>query len=56
MTKLSDRQWRGQWRHEGEGEVEIRQVFEAEDFDSEFTPELRRRLERMRAEVAAKKH
>ena len=42
--------------HEGEGEVEIRQVFEAEDFDSEFTPELRRRLERMRAEVAAKKH
>ena len=40
--------------HEGEGEVEIRQVFEAEDFDS--TPELKKRLERMRAEVAAKKH
>ena len=40
--------------HEGGGEVEIRQVFEAEDFDS--TPELKKRLERMRAEVAAKKH
>jgi hypothetical protein len=39
--------------HEGGGEVEIRQVFEAEDFDS--TPELKKRLERMRAEVAAKK-
>jgi hypothetical protein len=38
------------------GEVEIRQVFEAEDFGSELTPELRRREERMRAEVAAKKH
>ena len=37
----------------GESEVEIRQVFEAEDFDS--TPELKKRLERMRAEVAAKK-
>jgi hypothetical protein len=40
--------------HEGEGEVEIRQVFEAEDFSS--APEFKRRLERMRAEVAAKKH
>jgi hypothetical protein len=41
--------------HEGEGEVEIRQVFEAEDFGSELTPELKRREQRMRAEVAAKK-
>jgi hypothetical protein len=41
--------------HESGGEVEIRQVFEAEDFGSEFTPELKRREERMRAEVAAKK-
>jgi hypothetical protein len=40
--------------HEGGGEVEIRQVFEAEDFGA--TPEFKRRLERMRAEVAAKKH
>jgi hypothetical protein len=41
--------------HVGESEVEIRQVFEAEDFGSELTPELKRRFERMRAEVA-KKH
>jgi hypothetical protein len=26
---------------EGESEIEIRQVFEAEDFGAEFTPELR---------------
>jgi len=41
--------------HEGEAEIEIRQVFEAEDFGSEFTPELRKREERVRAQVAAKK-
>jgi len=35
-------------------EVEIRQVFEAEDFGSEFTPELREQEERLRAEMAAK--
>jgi hypothetical protein len=39
-----------------EGEVEIRQVFEAEDFGSEVTPELIREQEdRLRAQVAAKK-
>ena len=37
----------------GESEVEIRQVFEAEDFGAEYTPELRERDERLRAEVAA---
>ena len=41
--------------HEGESEVEIRQVFEAEDFGAEFTPELREKEERLRAQVAAKK-
>ncbi|OLE64576.1 MAG: dehydrogenase [Cyanobacteria bacterium 13_1_40CM_2_61_4] len=35
-------------------EVEIRQVFEAEDFGDEFTPELREQEERVRAQVAAK--
>jgi hypothetical protein len=35
-------------------EIEIRQVFEAEDFGAEFTPELRKQEERLRAEVAAK--
>ena len=41
--------------HEGEAEIEIRQVFEAEDFGSELTPELRKREERLRDQVAAKK-
>ena len=41
--------------HEGEDEIEIRQVFEAEDFGSELTPELRKREERLRAQAAAKK-
>ncbi len=36
-------------------EVEIRQVFEAEDFGAEFTPELREQEERIRAEAAANK-
>lgn len=36
-----------------EGEVEIRQVFEAEDFGREFTPELREQGERIRAQAAA---
>jgi hypothetical protein len=41
--------------HEGEAEIEIRPVFEAEDFGAELTPELRAREERMRAEMAGKK-
>jgi hypothetical protein len=36
-------------------EVEIRQVFEAEDFGAEFTPELREQEERLRREVAGKR-
>jgi hypothetical protein len=40
---------------DGESEIEIRQVFEAEDFGAEFTPELREQEERLRAQVAAKK-
>ena len=35
-------------------EVEIRQVFEAEDFGAEFTPELREQEERLRAQIAKK--
>ena len=34
------------------GEVEIRPVFEAEDFGDELTPEVREQEERMRAELA----
>jgi len=37
-----------------ETEVEIRQVFEAEDFGAEFTPELREQEARLRAQVEAK--
>ena len=35
-----------------EGEIEIRQVFEAEDFGPEFTPEARAAEERMRRQIA----
>ena len=38
-----------------ESEIEIRQVFEAEDFGEAFTPELREQEERLRAQVGAKK-
>jgi hypothetical protein len=37
-----------------EGEIEIRQVFEAEDFGPALTPELREQEERLRAQTAAK--
>jgi len=35
----------------GESEIEIRQVFEADDFGAEFTPELRAQEERLRAQA-----
>lgn len=38
----------------GEAELELRQLFEAEDFGPEFNPELREAEERMRVELAAK--
>ena len=37
---------------EGDSEIEIRQVFEAEDFGAEFTPELRAQEERVVAQMA----
>jgi hypothetical protein len=37
-----------------EAEVEIRPIFEAEDFGAEFTPELRAQEERLRAQLATK--
>lgn len=39
----------------GDSEIEIRQVFEAEDFGEEFTPELRAQEDRIRAQVEANK-
>ncbi len=38
-----------------DSEIEVRQVFEAEDFGAELTPELREREERLRAETGARK-
>ena len=39
-----------------ESEIEIRPLFEAEDFGAELTPELREREERLRAQAARKKY
>ena len=40
--------------HKGESEVEIRQIFENDDFGEAFTPELREQEERLRAEIEAR--
>ena len=40
---------------DGESEIEIRQVFEADDFGEAFTPELRQQEERLRGQIASKK-
>ncbi|MEO5559016.1 MAG: YciI family protein [Dokdonella sp.] len=39
---------------QGESEIEIRQVFEAEDFGAQFTPELREQEARLREQMASK--
>ena len=39
----------------GESEIEIRQVFEADDFGAEFTPELREQEERLRQQATARR-
>ena len=39
----------------GDSEIELRPVFETEDFGAEFTPELREQEERLRAQMAATK-
>src|SRR5207253_4442899 len=38
----------------GDSEIEIRQIFEAEEFGESFTPELREQVERLRAQMDAK--
>jgi hypothetical protein len=38
----------------GESEIEIRQIFEAEDFGVEFTPELREQEDRIRRDIETK--
>jgi len=37
---------------EGDSDIEIRQIFESEDFGEAFTPELREQEDRLRAKVA----
>jgi hypothetical protein len=41
--------------YKGESEIEIRQVFEAEDFGAEFTPELKEQEDRLRAQSGQRK-
>ena len=38
-----------------EAEIEIRQIFEAEDFGTEFSPELREQEARLRAQITSRK-
>jgi hypothetical protein len=45
-------EWLKRAPFDGGTEIEIRQVFEADDFGDEFTPELREQEERLRAQVA----
>ncbi len=44
-------EWLKQAPFDGGAEVEIRPIFEAEDFGAEYTPELRAQEERQRAEI-----
>jgi hypothetical protein len=48
-------EWLKRAPFDGGTEIELRPVFEAEDFGAELTPELREREERLRAEVEARK-
>ena len=48
-------QWLKRAPFDGGTELEIRQVFETEDFGQELTPEARAREERLRAQLDAKK-
>ena len=47
-------EWLKRAPFDGGTEVELRQVFEAEDFGANFTPELREQEERLRAQMEAK--
>jgi hypothetical protein len=47
-------EWLKRAPFDGGTEIEVRPVFEAEDFGAEFTPELRAQEERLRAQVEKK--
>jgi hypothetical protein len=58
MIRVNSKQeavdWVKRWPaidHDGDFEIEIRQVFEAEDFGEEFTPELRQQEELLRSNL-----
>jgi hypothetical protein len=48
-------EWLKRAPFDGGAEIEIRPVFEADDFGKEYTPELRAQEERLRAEIDRKK-
>ncbi len=48
-------EWAKRAPMEDGNELEIRQIFEAQDFGDAFTPELQEKEERLRAETAARK-
>ena len=54
-SKAEAIEWLKKAPFDGGAEVEIRQVFEAEDFGAEFTPELREQENRIRAKTAEKR-
>ena len=57
IFKVNSREEAVEWAKRaplGDGaEIEIRQIFEAEDLGAEFTPELREREERLRGQIAS---
>jgi hypothetical protein len=54
-SKAEAIEWLKRAPFDGGTEIEIRQVFEAEDFGAEFTPELREQEERLRKQMSDKK-
>lgn len=48
-------QWLKRAPFDGGAELEIRPIFEAEDFGKNLTPELRKQEQRLREQIAAKK-
>jgi hypothetical protein len=48
-------EWLKRAPFDGGTEVELRQVFETEDFGAELTPELRKQEDRIRAQITSKK-
>ena len=48
-------EWLKKAPFDGGTEIELRQIFESEDFGAEFTPELRRQEEAIREQISARK-